>query len=206
MFDDVNEAIAFAKNKDDGGIPFFRWEAVEVPNSDPVEYEDVAYVTIRLKGDNKTEIERPKRVEDEKRWPDHWRAFCEGSDAPLNGTPLTEFPALTPAEIAVCHRNLVRTVEDLAEYPDGSLSQLGRRGVSLKQKAIKFLQYRQGPDVDELMKKIEKLEKLVGDNKADVPKRAAGNGVSKPKHTGRKQQSRRKSNTADSKDSGKETS
>ena len=206
MFESVNEAIAFADNKQDGGIPFFRYDAVEIKDSDPPNFEDVVMVEIRLKGDTKTVIDRPKRPEDEKRWPKQWAAFLAGTDAPLEGTPLKEFPALSPADIATCHRFNIRTVEDLSEMADVQLHNLGGRGVSLKQKAVKFLQYRHGPDIDDLQKQIKKLEKLVGDNISNVSERAAGDGVSKPKHTVRKQQPSRKNNKADSKNSGKKTS
>jgi hypothetical protein len=205
MFEDINEALQFVAKKDqDGGIPFFRHEAVEVKNSDPVKFQDEVWVTIVNKGDPKSIIERPKRPEDEKRWPDHWEAFVKGNETPLKGIPLKDFPALTPADIATCHRYHIRTVEDLADYPDIQLKNLGGRGVSLKQQAIKFIEYRQGPDIDELKEQIKRLEKLVGDTQNDVPERTAGDGVSKPKHSRRKQQSRRKSNTTDSKDSGAE--
>ena len=201
MFDSLDDAINFAKDTKDGGIPLFRYEAVEVKHSDPVKHVDVVMVTIMNKGDPKSVIEREKRPEDEKRWPDQWKAFKEGTEAPLKGVPLKEFPALTPADIATCHRYHIRTVEDLADYPDVQLKNLGSRATSLKQRAAQFIEYRQGPDVAELKAQIERLEKLVGDNISNVPKRAAGDGVSKPKHSGRKQQSRRKSNTTGSKKS-----
>ena len=199
MFDSIEDAIAFAKDKNDGGIPLFRYEAKEVPNSDPVAFEDVVWVTIINKGDPKSVIERPKRPEDEARWPDHWKAFMEGTDAPLNGVPLKEFPMLTPADIATCQRYHVRTVEDLADYPDGQLRNLGGRGVSMKREARKFLEYRKGPDVDALKKRIEELESKLGDTTATVPKRDAGDGVSESVNAGGEQQPRRKGRPAGSK-------
>lgn len=203
MFESIDEAITFGKQKqNDGGLPFFRWEAIEDKDG---KFVDVVYVMIINKGDSKTIIEREKRPEDETRWPAHWKAFVEGSEAPLEGIPLKDFPAMTPADIATCQRYHVRTVEDLAVYPDGQLKNLGGRGTSLKRKAAQFLEYRQGPDVDELKQRIEELEKLVGDNIKSVSKRATGNRVSKSGNTRVKQQSRRKSNTTDSKDSSEAT-
>jgi len=204
MFESVDEAINFAKDTKDGGIPLFHYEAIEIKRSDPVEYEDVLMVTIVLKGDPKSVVEREKRLEDEKRWPGYWEAFQKGTEAPLEGIPLKEFPALTPADIATCHRYHIRTVEDLADYPDVQLKNLGSRGTSLKLKAVKFIEYRQGPDIAELKAQIERLEKLVGDNISNVSKRTAGDGISDSKHTGRKQQPRRKNNTTDSKKSSKQ--
>jgi hypothetical protein len=203
MFENIEEAIKFEKDKNDGGIPLFRYEAVEVPNSDPVKYEDAVMVTIVNKGDPKSIIERPKRPEDEVRWPDHWKAFLEGTEAPLEGIPLKEFPMLTPADIATCQRYHVRTVEDLADYPDVQLKNLGHRGTSMKKEAAKFLEYRKGPDIDALKARIDELEKKIGDDTGNVPKRTAGNRVSKSKHTGRKQQSGRKNNTKAGKNSSK---
>jgi len=204
-FSSIEDAINFAKDDNDGGIPLFRYEAVEVPRSDPVKYEDTVMVTIINKGDPKSIIERPKRPEDEKRWPDQWKAFVEGTEAPLNGIPLKEFPMLTPADIATCQRYHVRTVEDLADYPDVQLKNLGSRGTSMKKEAGKFLEYRKGPDIEALNKRIEELEKQIGDTTDDVPKRAAGDRVSKSKHSGRKQQSGRKNSAAVGKNRSKKT-
>ena len=190
MFDSIEEAVKFAKDKNDGGLPLFKYDSVE--NKATGEYEDVVWVTIINKGDPKSIIERPKRPEDEQRWPDHWKAFLAGEDSPLEGIPLKEFPMMRPADIANCHRYHIRTVEDLADYPDGQLKNLGGRGVSLKNEAVKYLDYRKGPDVDALNKRIEELEKKLGDTTSDVPKRAAGDGVSESVDTGGKQQPRRK--------------
>jgi len=205
MFESLDEAMNLAKDTKDGGIPLFHYEAIEIKRSDPIAYEDVLMVTIVLKGDPKSIVEREKRPEDEKRWPKHWEAFQKGTEVPLEGIPLKEFPALTPADIATCHRYHIRTVEDLADYADGQLKNLGSRGISLKQRAIKFIEYRQGPDIADLKAQIERLEKLVGDNISNVSKRAAGDWVPKPKHSSRKQQPRRKGNTTGSKKSSEQT-
>ena len=202
MFESIQEAIEFAKDKNDGGIPLFRYEPVEVKNSDPVEYEDVPWVQIINKGDPKSIIERPKRPEDEQRWPEHWKAFIEGGEAPLHGIPLKEFPMLTPADIATCHRYYIRTVEDLADYPDGQLKNIGSRGTSLKQKAVKFLEYRKGPDIEAMQKRISELEKQIGNNTGNVRQRASGDrvpdnidssGEHKPRRKGRPKGSKNRS-------------
>lgn len=202
-FGSVQEAIDFAKNKNDGGIPLFRYEAVEVRNSDPVEYEDVPWVMIINKGDPKSIIDRPKRDVDEKRWPEHWKAFIEGTEVPISGIPLKEFPMLTPADIATCHRYHIRTVEDLADYPDVQLRNIGSRGTSLKQKAVKFLEYRKGPDIEALTKRITELEKQLGGHKDNMQQRATGERVSKHIDSGEQQQPRRKGRPPGSKNRSK---
>jgi len=203
MFESVQEAIEFAKNKNDGGIPLFSYKAIEVRGSDPVEYEDVPWVMIINKGDPKSIIDRPKRDVDEKRWPEYWKAFIEGTEAPLEGIPLKEFPMLTPADIATCHRYHIRTVEDLADYPDVQLKNIGSRGTSLKQKAVKFLEYRKGPDIEALTKRITELEKQLGNHTDNVRQRAAGERVSEHIDSGGQQQPRRKGRPPGSKNRSK---
>lgn len=205
MFNTLEEAINFQKNKDDGGVPLFRYEAVEVRNSDPVAFEDVVMVKIINKGDPKSIMDRPKRPEDEKRWPNHWEAFVKGDDVPIDGIPLKEFPALTPADIATCQRYHIVTVEDLANYPDVQLKNLGNRATSLKKQAKQFVQYRSG-DTSKLLARIEELEKKLGNNTGDNPKRGSGNGVSKPSNASGKQQPGRKNATGTRKKIRKKTS
>ena len=112
---------------------------------------------------------------------------------------------MSPADIANCHRYHIRTVEDLSVYPDGQLRNLGGRGVSLKNEAVKYLEYRSGPDIEALNKRIDELEKKLGDTKRDVPKRAAGDRVSKPVNDSGQQQPRRKGRPPGSKNRRKKT-
>lgn len=203
MFDSLEEAIAFGKgNKDDGGIPMFRWEAVLEPRSDPPIYNDVVWVTIINRGDPKNIIERKKRPEDETRWPKQWEAFLAGEDAPLEGVPLKEFPALTPADIKNCHSNQIRTVEELAKFPDGIIKNLGGRGYSMKAAAVKFLEYREGPSTDELLARIAELEKKLGDSTDNTTKRSNGNKSTKAKRGGKQRSRPSWKGVSDSEDGG----
>jgi hypothetical protein len=192
MFGSIEEAIAFAKNTDDGGVPFFRYEAVKIPHSDPAEYEDQVWVKIINKGDPKSIMDRPKRKEDEARWPAQWAAWQKGEEAPLNGIPLKEYPALSPAQVKNCQALNIRTVEDLANFPDGQIDRIKGQGYAMKKAAAKFLEYRKGPDVSELMNRIKELEKQVGDNTQNGAGRSGGDGVSKADNANRKQQPGRK--------------
>lgn len=199
MFDSLEDAIRAGKNeKNDGGIPLFRHEAVLIPHSDPPEYENAVYVKILNKGDPKNIIDRPKRKEDETRWPDHWKAFLEGTEAPLDGIPLKEFPALTPADIMNCQKCNIRTVEELADFPDGQIERLGGRGYSMKKAANKFIEYRKGPDIDELKRRIAELESKGGNGTGSNTKRGTGN---KPAKSRKRNSRRAKSGGKDATDS-----
>ena len=205
MFNSLEEAISFGEKKNqDGGRPEFYIEAVDYKDAEGnVASKDEVYVRIFNIGDPKNIIERPKRAEDEKRWPEYWKAFVEGTEEPSDGTPIKSFPLLTPADIANLTRRRIRTVEEIIDLPDTELNNIfGGKGFGTRKAAEKFLSYRKG-DTAALLKRIEELEKKLGDDTGDVPKRASGNGVSKSVDTGGKQQSGRKANTGNRKKSGK---
>lgn len=67
---------------------------------------------------------------------DAWKA---GQEMPETGTSIRNWPAITPAEIQQLIRGGCKTIEDLAQWPDGSLGKFGMGGVSLKQRAQKYL-------------------------------------------------------------------
>ena len=67
---------------------------------------------------------------------DAWKA---GQEMPESGTPIRMWPAITPAEVAQLLRGGCKTIEDLAAWPDGNIGKFGMGGVSLKQRAQKYL-------------------------------------------------------------------
>ena len=199
MFNNIEEAVAFAEKKGkSGGRPQFYLQAVDHKEPDgTVVSKDVVFVRIFNISDPKNIIERPKVAEDEKRWPDHWKAYKENTEAPTDGTPIKSFPNLTPADIENLSRQHIRTVEELLEISEPQLQKvLGGRALATRKQATEWLDYRKGKtETQQLLRRIEELEKQLGNDTDDVPKRAEGNGVSESIDTGRKQQSGRKNNT-----------
>lgn len=73
---------------------------------------------------------------DAKKGYEYWKS---GEEPPLNGTAIKGWQLLSPAQQRVCIEAQVRTVEDLANLPDGSLSVLGIGGLNMKVKAKAWL-------------------------------------------------------------------
>lgn len=169
MFNSLEDAVKFAdeqKNRaNDGGVPVFFKKAVAFKDKHGnVDYRDEIWVKIFNKGDPKNIMERNKRPEDEKRWPEHWRAYLEDEEPDIDGIPLSDFPNITPAERMKCKALHIRSVEDLVNYPDAQINDLGGRGHLLKKKAKEFIEYKEGTLVKSLEERIKELEKLVESN------------------------------------------
>lgn len=192
MFNTIEEAVAFAEKKEnDGGRPRFYVKAVHYKDYEGnVNARDEIWVEIHNVGDPKNIQDRPKREEDEKRWPEYWKAYKDNTEVPTDGTPISSFPLLTPADIENLGRRKIKTVEELINLPDQELTNvLGGKGFGTKKKAQEFLAYRdKSEDIPALLKRIEELEKLVGDNTANSEQRADGDGV----HVGVDADSKRK--------------
>jgi len=196
MFNSVEEAIKFGEKKQaDGGRPEFFLQAVDYKDANGnVLSRDEIYVRIFNIGDPKSIIERPKRPEDEKRWPAYWQAYQENSEVPEQGTPTKSFPLLTPADIQNLGRRKIKTVEEIINLPDNELKNIfGGKGFATKRAAEKFLDYRQG-DTAALLQRIEELESKLGNDTKHMSGSDGGNRVSESVNSGGKQRARRKNN------------
>jgi hypothetical protein len=60
-------------------------------------------------------------------------------EAPLSGTPLSEWPILKRAQIAELNYRNIRTVEDLADLSDLAVQNLGLGGQILRARACAYL-------------------------------------------------------------------
>jgi hypothetical protein len=112
-----------AEASDEAGRPVFR---------------DVEYVSIRAPGNKDSEIIRPARQMDKDRWPKHYAAFKSKEAMPVEGTPLSEWPALTRSQVETLRYMNVDTVEQLSDMTD--VNAQGMMGASLlREKAKAFL-------------------------------------------------------------------
>jgi len=102
-------------------------------------YHDVERVKIIIPG-IVTNI-HVKNVDDvdRRRWPEEYRAFREGREQPLDGTPLEEWPILTKAMVEELKHWKIRTVEELAQLSDVAIQQIGIGGRALRDRAKAFL-------------------------------------------------------------------
>ena len=68
-----------------------------------------------------------------------YNAWKEGREAPVQGTALSNWPGVTPAQLKMCLALTVRTVENLANADEDTLRRLGMGSRALKDKARAYL-------------------------------------------------------------------
>lgn len=140
--------------------PFIQFETRPVENraksnaAGCMVYDDVDFVIITPQG-SKDKIEKVahewmKQCLDQVReqrlpqvWYNHYKAlydaFKEGRELPVNGKPLTTWPAATPGQVKTLHAIGIRTVEDLANCNEETVMRMGMGGRALKQLAFNWL-------------------------------------------------------------------
>jgi len=128
--------------------------------------KDVVYVVVTPPGGNLVieavaeEWLRKKRTDN---FYGHYKgaydAFLEGREAPLEGTPIKDWPPISPAQAEMCLRAEIRTVEDLATCSDSALERIGMGARALQQKAQTWLTTADGSG--KATEKLNKLERLV---------------------------------------------
>lgn len=116
--------------------------------------KDVVYALVTPQG-SKDRIEREvtswfdsmRQSVQEGRFPREWlrgfeenyKAWQEGRELPLEGTPLLTWPVASPAQIKAVIDVGVRTVEDLAQANEETIMRIGMGGRALKEKAVSWL-------------------------------------------------------------------
>ncbi len=69
-----------------------------------------------------------------------YQAWKKGQEAPLDGTPLARWPAITPAQHKILIAADIKTIEDFATAPSGQLMQLRIPGLlEIQKEAIAYL-------------------------------------------------------------------
>lgn len=121
-------------------------------------YKDVEMVEVIIPGDSRTSPHFRVKDEHRFRWPDVYAAFKEGREAPMSGTPLSEWPNATPAWISNLHVMQVRTVEQLATLSDAQAQ--GMMGLlALRDRAKAWLATAEGQrPIDEALARAERAE------------------------------------------------
>jgi hypothetical protein len=103
-------------------------------------FDDVECIKIITPGDKNSVIDRPASADDKRRFSKEYAAFKEGKkeDEQIGGTPLTEWPFLSRAQVEEFKYLGLRTVEQLAECRDDVTSRVPGL-VSIKRNAQVWL-------------------------------------------------------------------
>lgn len=159
-FTDNTPEFQAGADKQDTSFPEFRMEAVKnnfesVRQGRPV-FEEKEFITIRVPGDRKTEWSGPVKDEHRRRWPRHYAAFKSEQEAPSEGMPLSEWPAVTRSQVLELASANVKTIEQLAKLPDDLLNKaVNMGGFHLREKAQRWIEQANG---------AEPMERLAAEN------------------------------------------
>ena len=127
-------------------IPQFFTEAVKLEWKSRQEgrpiFEDREFVRILIPGDRRSMAVEPVGEIHKARWPREYEAFRAGREAPLEGTPLSEWPVslMSPARVQELAYFNLRTVEQLAAVNDAQLQSLGMGARELRERARTWLE------------------------------------------------------------------
>lgn len=124
-------------------IPVFFVETVENAFKSKAEgrpiYDEMEYVKYLIPGDRNTAP--VERVSDEvkARYPKEYEAFKAGLEAPVDGTPLSEWPPIRKSQVQEFAYFNIKTVEHLARINDAQLQNLGMGARELREQAKAYL-------------------------------------------------------------------
>lgn len=120
----------------------FYMDRVSMMDADGVEtMQPREHIEFPLLGEQ-TKVRRLATDDDRKRYADAYRAFSQGLDAPVRGTPLEDLPGITQRAVQMAAMYGVRTIEDMAD--PRSAQTLGRDGPPLQARCKAWLQDRAG--------------------------------------------------------------
>jgi hypothetical protein len=128
-------------------------------------FKEVEMIDIRVPG-QRDGVARPASPRDKARFPDHYTAFKNRTEAPTDGTPLTEWPAISRSFADQLSFLNIKTVEQLAGLNDNAMHQVP--GIqNYKQKAKDWLEYTKDESIvgklrDEITERDSKIEELAG--------------------------------------------
>ena len=132
-------------------------------------FKEVEMIDIKVPG-QRDGVARPATQRDKNRFPRHYAAFKNRMEAPSDGTPLTEWPAISRSFADQLSFVNVKTVEQLADLNDSNMHNIP--GIqNFKQKAKDWLEYTKDEAIvgklrDEINERDAKIEELTGNLEA----------------------------------------
>lgn len=157
-------------------------------------FQDMDFVKIFVPGDSTSVIDQPAREDHKVRFPIQWAHYQNkhGGDPREIGTPLSQWPRLTPSQCEELRALKFFTVESIAGASDQSLQKIGMlAGMSpyaFRDHAVRFLKVAQDDSVtqaaEERAKEAEAKTAELASQLADMQAQIAA--LSAPKRRGRK--------------------
>ena len=126
-------------------------------------FKEREYIDIRIPGTRGAGAARPATHRDKQRFSRHYQAFQQRIELPVEGTPLSEWPAMSRSFAEELAFNGVKTVEQLAGISDVVASQY-MGGNTFKAKAKAWLERaKEDVSITRLEAELAKRDKLIAD-------------------------------------------
>lgn len=97
------------------------------------------YIHITVAGMDKQDTIRPVIDGDKGRFPDEWKRYETGAEQKREGTPICQWPQVTPHQASALELCNVWTIEDMATLSDAGLAEVGMGARQLQADARKYL-------------------------------------------------------------------
>lgn len=100
---------------------------------------DAEWIHITPPGGNLV-VDREITAQDRERFAREYEHWKKGLEPPVDGTPIHAWPVASPAQVEMCRRAVVRTVEELAGASEPVLERIGMGARELQRKARVYLE------------------------------------------------------------------
>lgn len=163
----------------------FKSKEASEKNGEAVEiFEDVVFVRINVRGNDKTEVHRPARADDYKRFPFAYQQFKSGLGGEGRGTALSIIGMDAPV-VRNYHAKNVFTIEDLALVNDNNLQNLGAGAREWRHKAKQYVDGRapkpaNDAQVNELKAQLAEAIELMKAQGAEIAELKTKRGPGRP--------------------------
>lgn len=128
---------------------------------------DKDHVEIVVAGQDKQKFVGPVNEQIKARFPEEWEMYQKGQQTVRVGTPVEQWPQLTPSQVLMLKQLNVFTVEDVASLSDENVRNVGPGGYKLREDAAKFLKLAQSAaDVGKMEELQKQMTALLEANKA----------------------------------------
>jgi len=151
-------------------------------------FEDREFIRIIPIGDNKTEVVKEATDEIRQRFAEEYGVFKRGAGQTFSGTPLNQWPVMTPAQIKQFNHFNVYTVDQLSDLDDIAINRVGPGTRDWVEKAKAFLVHaKNSADAQKFAAENERLKDDMAQLRATVAqlskhiedKATGGNGESR---------------------------
>jgi hypothetical protein len=135
-------------------------DVLDPKDADLPDTVEVEYYDIKVPGERDS-IAGPVNENIKQRFPRHYAAFKQRIAAPVDGTPLSEWAAITRTQVEELAFANIKTIENLANVADNRTNAM-RGMTALKQKAAAYLAQKEDTKfVDQLTEQLDVRDKTI---------------------------------------------